>query len=65
MRAEMARRNATARQLREHLGMSRSAMHRRLSAQHPFDVAELSAVSRFLDIPLSSLLGETTQAGAA
>ncbi len=61
VRAELARRSISGRQLARHLDASPSAMHRRLSGVQPFDVAELAQVAEFLGLPLSDLV-ETSAA---
>lgn len=56
VRAELARRGRSATNLAASIGMSQSAMARRLAGQIAFDVNDLGAVATELDVPLSVLL---------
>lgn len=58
VRAEMARRRVGHQRLAVALGVSRGSVHRRLSGQLPFDVAELSVIADLLGIPVADLISE-------
>lgn len=58
IRAEMARRKRTHAELAAALGLTRSSMHRRLNGEQPLNVDELHTVAAFLDVSVSTLLGE-------
>jgi transcriptional regulator with XRE-family HTH domain len=62
VRAELARRGITGRELAAALGRSERTVRRRLSGDLPFTVDELTAVAGFLDIPVGSLLPEPERA---
>lgn len=69
VRAELARRRISGRELARGLDWSAPTTWRRLSGALPFDIDELAAVARFLDVPLSELLpdedGADTPAAAS
>lgn len=56
VRAELARRQMTAREASLAIGISTATMSRRLNAGHPFDVAELAALAAHLDVPISTFI---------
>lgn len=56
LRAELARQGRKKGDLARHLGLSGSAMTRRLSGETPMDVNEICAVAAWLDVPISALL---------
>lgn len=58
VRAELARRKITGRDLATALGWSVTTTWRRLNGTNPFDVDELDAVARHLGIPIADLLPE-------
>ena len=64
VRAEAARRGVSGSQIARAVGLSQSAMSRRLVGTHPFSVTELASVAAYLDVPLSALLPDST-VGAA
>ena len=56
VRAELARRRITGRQLARSLGWSFTTTARRLNGSSPFDIDELDAVARFLGLAVTDLL---------
>lgn len=56
VRAEMARKRVSQRDMARHLGCSHTTMQRRLSGEVALDIDELGAIAAALDIPLSALL---------
>lgn len=58
IRAEMARRSVRQIALAKHLGLSQTAVSRRLNGETEFSVAELVAVAGLLGVPAASLLGD-------
>lgn len=62
VRAELARRRISGRELARALGWSLSTTARRLSGTHPFDVDELAAVADYLGVPVSTLLPQRSAA---
>jgi transcriptional regulator with XRE-family HTH domain len=56
LRAEIARQNRRKGDLGPLLGISASAVTRRLSGETPLDVNELCAVAAWLDVPVTALL---------
>jgi transcriptional regulator with XRE-family HTH domain len=65
VRAELARQRKPQKALREHLGISRVTMHRRITGQSPFDADELVGIAEFLDIPIGTLFQtQATEASA-
>jgi transcriptional regulator with XRE-family HTH domain len=54
--AVMARKHVSRARLATAMGVSLSAVSRRLSGTIPFDIAELAAVAEFLGVPMSSLM---------
>lgn len=60
VRAEMARRKASGRDLAIALGWSERTVRRRLAGDSPFTVDELTAVARYLRVPAADLLPPTT-----
>lgn len=55
IRAELARRKISGRQMGTDLGWTRNKTQRRLSGDHPLTIDELVAVARYLDIPLAQI----------
>lgn len=64
LRAELARHGGKKSDLARHLGLSNSAMTRRLQGQTPMDVNEVCAAAQWLDVPLSALLPDPTGDGS-
>jgi transcriptional regulator with XRE-family HTH domain len=58
VRAELARRRISGRQLALALGWSRSRTNRLLSGQDAFDVDELAQVAEHMGLTVSDLIGE-------
>lgn len=58
VRAELARRKISGRDLATALGWSVTTTWRRLNGTHPFDVDELTQVASHLGVPVSTLLPE-------
>ncbi len=56
VRANMARRGRTQSDIATALGISQTAISRRLSGSVPWDVNELELVATALDVPLADLL---------
>lgn len=56
VRAELARRQISGRELASSLGWSVGLTARRLRGECPFDIDELAAVARFLGVPVSALV---------
>lgn len=56
VRAELARRRVSGRELATRLGWSERTLRRRLAGQTPFTVDELTSVASFLDVPVLELL---------
>jgi len=56
VRAELARRRTSGRQMAEDLGISKTSLHRRLTGEYPFTITQLVAIADYLQLPLSSLL---------
>jgi transcriptional regulator with XRE-family HTH domain len=56
VRAALARRRISQSALGVELGLSQSAVARRLTGEVPFDVAELSQIASFLEVPIASLV---------
>lgn len=61
VRAELARRKISGRELAHGLKWSTPTTWRRLNGTHPFDIDELAAVARFLDVPISRLVDDTEE----
>lgn len=62
VRAEMARRKVTQRDLAEGLGLSQASVSKRLMGAVPWDVNELAAVASLLGVELSVLVTTTAPA---
>lgn len=60
VRAEMARRRVPQQTVAQRLGVSQSAVSRRVAGHTPFTVAELVQVADLLDLTLSDLIGVVT-----
>lgn len=56
VRAELARRRISGRELAQSLGWSIGMTARRLRGECSFDIDELAAVADYLDVPLMDLL---------
>lgn len=56
VRAQMARKRISGRQLARTLDWNAMYLSRRLSGQLPFTVADLYRIAAFLEVPLSALL---------
>jgi len=56
VRAEMARRRVTQRQIAEALGLSQTQISRRLAGEVAFNVDELAVVADFLGVAISTLV---------
>jgi transcriptional regulator with XRE-family HTH domain len=56
VRAELARHRKTQAGLARALGLARTSMHRRITGEQPFDVAELHVVADYIGIPVADLL---------
>lgn len=65
VRAELARQQKNQTRLGEALGLSQTAVSRRLTGEVAFDVAELATVAAYLNVTLGSLLGESVPVDAA
>jgi transcriptional regulator with XRE-family HTH domain len=63
VRAEMARKGTTQRNLADYLGIPQTSVSRRLSGITPFDINELTAVAELLDVHLDVLLPMNVTAG--
>lgn len=62
IRAELARRKKSQNTLAIHLNVSQSWVSARLNGRTPFDINELDAIAKFLDVPLSTFLPDSTSA---
>lgn len=60
LRAELARRDLTTKDLAEHLGLSSVAIHRRLTGAVSWNLVELQAVSELFGVELVDLLATAT-----
>lgn len=56
VRAELARRRITQRQLATVLGIAQTQVSRRLAGEVAFNVDELAVVAEFLGLPVAALL---------
>jgi transcriptional regulator with XRE-family HTH domain len=65
VRAELARRRISGRELARGLGWSVPTTWRRLSGTSPFDVNELAAVAAYLGVPVASLVSDEDPAAQA
>jgi transcriptional regulator with XRE-family HTH domain len=65
VRAELARRRISGRELSRALGWSVPATWRRLSGNCAFDIDELAAVADYLGVPLVSLIADDAAEPAA
>lgn len=63
LRAELARQGRKKGDLARHLGLSGSAMTRRLTGETAMDVNELCAAAAWLDVPFTTLLPLDPQNG--
>lgn len=64
VRAELARRRKSGRDLSKALDWSERTARRRLSGELPFTVDELAAVARYLELPTADLLPDDEQVSA-
>lgn len=62
VRAELARRRISGRELAKALGWARTTTSRRLNGATPFDIEELATVANFLNLPVSALVPTSDQA---
>lgn len=60
VRAEMARRKITQRQVAEKLGISQTQVSRRLDGTVSFNVDELEAVAQVLGLPVALFVAQPT-----
>lgn len=58
IRAEMARQRKTQTEMAPAIGISRMALHRRLTGKAAFKASELAAAAKFLAVPITDLLGD-------
>lgn len=58
VRAELARRRISGRELGRAIGWSLGTTSRRLNGQSPITVDELARIAQFIDVPLAALLPE-------
>lgn len=58
VRAELARGKHQQRQVAALLGLSRMAIHRRLTGETSFRIDELSKIADHIGVPLATLLGD-------
>jgi transcriptional regulator with XRE-family HTH domain len=58
VRAELGRHRYTQTAVAQHLGLSQTAVSRRLLGQVPFDVNEIHSLATWFGVPVASLLGE-------
>lgn len=65
VRVAMAGKNISGRALADMIGMPQSAFSRRMTGETAFDVDELAAVARALEVPLSTFVADMPSAGAA
>lgn len=56
VRALLARRRISGKQLAAHLGISQFAVSRRLRGETPFSIDELSCAAEFLGVPVEQLI---------
>ena len=64
VRAELARQRITGRELSRELKWSATSTWRRLSGDVPFDIDELAAIGRVLNVPLCQLVTDAEPADA-
>lgn len=60
VRSALALRRVDLTGVATHLGISKSAMSRRLTGDVDFSAIELQSVAELLDVPVSSLYGEVS-----
>lgn len=65
VRAEMAAQRWSGARLAQRLGISQSALSRRLTADLPFSVEQLGDIADVLNVPMSALLADRANACAA
>jgi transcriptional regulator with XRE-family HTH domain len=58
VRAELARHNKQRQSVADLLGLSRMAIHRRLTGETPFRVDELSKIAEDIGVSVTALIGE-------
>lgn len=61
VRAELARRRISGREMARELGWSFTTTSRRLSGSSPFDIDELAAVAAFLGMSVSQLFTDAPE----
>lgn len=64
VRVLIARRRLNQTVLAGAIGMSQSALSRRLSTEKPFDLDELEALANYFDVPLSALIPQVAYPGS-
>lgn len=57
IRAQMARKRLSQKDIADHLGVTQPAVSARLSGKTPIDVEELSKIADLLDLSAAELLG--------
>ena len=62
VRAEMARRRISQTSIADEVGMTQSAISRRLRGVTPFDVSTLALVAACLNVPVASLIDDPAAA---
>lgn len=65
VRAELGRHRKSQSDLGQALGLTQSAVARRLSGKVAFDINEISTAAVFLSVPVASLLASTVAGSAA
>jgi transcriptional regulator with XRE-family HTH domain len=65
IRAVLARRRISGKEMASALGLSQFAMSRRLRGETPFSLDELDAVARHLGVPVSSLITDPAEPAAS
>lgn len=63
IRAEVARTGRKGPALAEPLGLNRSTVYRKLTAQLPFFGHEIAMIAVFLDVPLTTLFADVIRSG--
>lgn len=58
VRAHVARKNVSQREVAKAIGKSQGAAWRRLSGNYPFNVQELEAIAELLGVPVARFLPE-------
>lgn len=63
IRAEMARKRKRQAEMASVLGIAQSGVSARMSGKTPFDLNELYAVARWLDVSVKALLADDSDVG--